>query len=38
MSKNQINRRGFLTGAVTLAAVAGCRSPKMTPYFQQLQI
>lgn len=30
MDKNKINRRDFLTGAVTLAAVAGCRSPKMT--------
>ena len=36
MSKNQINRRDFLTGAVTLAAVAGCRSPKMTPSVKAL--
>ncbi|MBO7237643.1 MAG: metallophosphoesterase [Kiritimatiellae bacterium] len=28
MDKNKINRRDFLAGAVTLAAVAGCRSAK----------
>lgn len=29
MSENNINRRDFLTGAVTLAALAGCRNSKV---------